>query len=566
MDFLFHSHTRHLSSTIHGRTANKYDDYYSCVGSLKRKRYIFRHLQNQRFASKSISTATNSQKNNGHTYRHIYPMTSVSFLPKCHDAKVICADMKGGLYMYQPTDSVVQFEHMFNSGSSESINRMLVNDRNECCIAGNDCMLRVFDLERKQQKLSFHSHASYVTDVKYENSLYLTSSLDGACSIWHACLTRPVFSLNVEASNVHSCSFVPNTPYQIITASEKYENGSSTSHVKLWDIRYHPTYVTHILKSEHKHQFSSIWDKDPIDTASYASDSEGEEDECSWGSGWSQGWGSQRASKPPRPKMEQASFVPSSFTSTEAYVFNKTLGRYQRNIQDHDVTKRIYHVCCTPTAVLTSSMDSSHKLWSLSNQHPLASFDGCKKSDFTSPAPVFIQSYDQIVCGDQTGNIYIWNTYRTSNEYTSNHAYKTRVLNNPISAIAANELGDFIAACDDHGNISLISLTDGDTFEDLDTSESDPDLPESSLPLLDSSQYSSSQDLKGMDSDSAVCQITISGLSKRITLNQGPEPISKRNSETVMRSRKDLATSRRRRVRSRVIVEQHDTGNDSDND
>jgi hypothetical protein len=480
---------------------------------LKRKRKVLDSLQRERYIiHKNLPI---------NSYSHSYPIKAISFIPKCHDVKVICADMKGIVYMYNPSDPVIPFQQMFHNNSHTSVNRMLVNDRNECCFGNDDFSLQVYDLEKKISKFQGYSHNSFITDMKYMDGFYLTSSLDGTCNIWHSCLQRSVFTLPVENSNVHSCAFVPDKPYQIITASEKHSTVyGSSSQVKLWDIRFHPTYVTQILKSEHRDSLSTLWSKDPVDVSYYDESEEEGEDIGLWGSSWSQGSSSKKPKATPQ-KMEQATFVPSAYTLKEKYVFNKLNGQYRGAIQDHDASKRIYHVSCTQSQLLTSSLDSTHKLWDIKDQKPMASFGGCKKDDFTMPTPVFIRDFEQLVCGDIAGHIYIWNTYRTSNEYTTNHAYKFRAHFNSITAIAANELGDAIASCDNHGFINIVSLID----HDLDISKNEEKLS-IEINIEDDTNCQHVSDY----SQSTSFEVVKRGLGKRISIQhktKGIEPRTK---------------------------------------
>jgi hypothetical protein len=458
------------------------------VTPIQRKNRIYSHLQN-------INYTGNKTKRNHPSHKHLYTITDLAFIPR--STSVLCGDMKGGIYLMDSYNHQQQFKYL--SSVSSSINKMTINN-GRCCLVTSMGGVYVYDLETMKPIVQYNDHRIAVTDVKYEHGMYLTSSLDGSCNIYHPDVKSSLLTIFIEG-NTHSCTFVPDKPYQIITASEKFEETGSTSIVKLYDIRYNMDYVN-IINNQYKEYCKPLWHNVPV-VENVSDDYEDDEDDWSWGSSWS----SQRNSQS-KQKREDIIYSPSSVVSSDKYVYNNAFKRYDKTFSDHDNSKRIYHVTCTPRGhLLTSSCDSTHKLWNLSTRQGIMSYEGCKKDTYTTPVPVFIRDYDQLVSGDSNGNLCIYNTYRTSNSYSDNYVYKMKIHSSPISAIAANEYGDCIACSDDLGNICLIGLGDDQIIDDSNVKEMNKHIDDDIIPLLDTPDCSG-------PSQSPPATTTIAGKTK----------------------------------------------------
>lgn len=449
-----------------------------------------------------------------HRATSTYPAKDIAFVPKVHEHRILCLDMKGNVNMYTLNEETEghgeqrrdrfssshmndrvkerESEEAFDESSPSSshlsplsspqyiqtmnqcvplfknhsfASHLFVNERRECGIA-IQFGVQLYDLTQSKLKWSYMHHSSLVTDVKCctnqhsgDGSLFLTSSFDGLCHMYHSTVQKPVITISEPSSQFNSCDMVPGSPYQIVISSQT----NQSHYVKLFDIRYHCDFRSvqsmaifnssqcPPLSAQDQHSQSSQYS-----TSSMHGDYSDSSDEEDWGGSWSQGWGGSQQRKREKPRVERAVLVPRPSTCHAPHSSYRSC-----RIKDHDTTKMIYHVRCTPKEVLTSSTDNSLKLWSVETGEPISSLHNSKVNNesFQTVAPVFTRNYEQVVCAGSSGHVYVWDTYRASVDYYSNSLYKFRTHHTPITAIAATELGDAIASCDAAGHVKLVQVT-----------------------------------------------------------------------------------------------------------
>jgi WD40 repeat protein len=111
--------------------------------------------------------------------------------------------------------------------------------------------------------------------------------------------------------------------------------------------------------------------------------------------------------------------------------------------------------------VLSSAMDSTHKMWDLHRRIGLATFDGCDLSHSTVPA---VSSPDGdvglLACGSADGSMVFWSTATSSASPDASAPVKAKHGGNAIARIRAQHAYPITANCWLPGDLGLVS---GDT-------------------------------------------------------------------------------------------------------
>mmetsp|Transcript_26420 Transcript_26420/g.29427 ORF Transcript_26420/g.29427 Transcript_26420/m.29427 type:complete len:436 (+) Transcript_26420:2658-3965(+) len=404
-----------------------------------------------------------AMKNMGAEPKRVELQQSVACIQFWDEQSVFCG-LEGGALVYLNINTAT-FEQI-NDVHYKTINRIACNRaKNAMVTCSDDTFIKLSKIQETgyQVEREFIGHSSFVTwcDISEQADKVVSCSTDSTIRLWHKDMREHVIAFDVDES-ANSVQFMPSDPFYILSS---HPNGSF-----VWDIRNLSTYKEFINKHER------IYDggfQSPV--ASPVRPQRGDDDMDIDGMGM---WGGMASPQPTRSEgslgslwggftpdrlndvKESAVEIPiASFRKSAVETsrqFDKFTGDYEFAFAGHN---DVFHATCTSDGlhVLTSSSDSTHRLWRVYDQEVVAIYGGV---DLSIPTcPVMDSKSKFLYSGSVDGTIRIWSISGRPSPSTgkTKHIKDISAHNFPVTCISLSPDDNILVSADSSGHMCIFS-------------------------------------------------------------------------------------------------------------